>query len=59
MAAAAKGMLPGRFAKGVQVKTNNETGSVKVVVQVPTVIGSGHIATVNSEAQFESQTGGS
>jgi hypothetical protein len=51
---AARGVLPGRFARGLRVRTARD-GSVTVAVRIPAVLGRGGIGSFTARARFEAQ----
>lgn len=52
--AAARGVLPVRFERGLEVRAHAD-GSVAVALQIPVVLGSGTLAPVTARARFEPQ----
>jgi hypothetical protein len=54
-AAAARGVLPPRLERGLRVRAGKD-GSVEVRIGVPSVVGSGPLATIQSRARFEDQS---
>jgi hypothetical protein len=53
---AARGALPPRLEQGLRVRALRDGGGVRVAVQIPSVLTSGALATVESRAAFPSQT---
>lgn len=51
---AARGALPSRFERGLQVRSR-DNGEVEVAVRVPWVAGRGSVATVRASAAMEPQ----
>jgi hypothetical protein len=56
--AAARGVLPSRLEHGLRVRAGTN-GAVTVSVPVPLIAGSGRLTTVDAQARFEPQGGGS
>jgi hypothetical protein len=52
--AAALGVLPARFERGLRVRTQRN-GSVTVALRIPAVLGRGTLAPVTARARFEIQ----
>lgn len=53
-AAAARGVLPARLERGLQVRREHD-GAVAVVLRVPAALGGGTLAPVTTRARFEAQ----
>lgn len=53
-AAAARGVLPRRFERGLRVRVR-DGGGVELHVAVPTLLGGGTLTTVTARARFEAQ----
>lgn len=51
---AARGVLPGRFERGLAVRRERD-GSIALVVRVPAVVGGGALGSVTTRARFEAQ----
>ncbi len=52
--AAARGVLPARFERGLLVHAQSD-GSVSLVLRVPAVLAGGTLASVTTRARFEAQ----
>lgn len=53
---AARGVLPARLEQGLRV-TPEEDGRVRVVLAVPSVLGTGSLGAIDGRARFEPQGG--
>jgi pilus assembly protein CpaE len=53
--AAARGALPGRLEDGLRVRADQGGAGVRVAVRIPSVLTSGSLATVESQAAFPEQ----
>lgn len=51
---AARGVLPGRYERGLRVRAVRD-GSVAVAIAIPTVVGAGSLGSFTARAQFEVQ----
>ncbi len=51
---AARGVLPARLERGLQVRRKDD-GAIEVVLRVPAALGRGTVAAVSAQARFEAQ----
>jgi hypothetical protein len=53
-ARAARGVLPARFERGLQVRRSRD-GGVAVAIRIPSLFGGGALASTTARARFEAQ----